>query len=283
MSESPPSFDNLYARSYNAAIDKNKSNPPDSENYSRNLTASDANQDSNISEPSLNSSQSQPDTKTDKHNTTLTEPRNSWSSQVAWKTKDLRVCQTSSSCASSDFHLECYERAVDKKIANFSRPIPIDLSTINSPGPTLSKNVSDSSSFRYLFPATEQSTTPRMLLYERETFFTPEPSVFTSESSQGISNRSSQDSSFHSTPYKPQQSAPLPTVGLHQEGSILTSAMNNIVNEAVQVYYAPNVLGGISTLLGARPNVSNSSLVGHSTLKFFRWRQTLPHLGSLQN
>ncbi len=215
------------------------------------LSVPEADRKLNVSE-SLDCRQSPSDANVDTIKATETMLLQSSDQQeVRQDTENLFRSGTLSSRGTADSDSIFYERPADKNINELTKPIPTSITNEITPGQ------------------------PILL---KDAFLTPEPSALASESSDEICSPPSRNNSSHSIFHheKPQRPAPPPTIGLHQQGSILTSAMNTLADEAVEAYYA---MRRTPILSDAALDVSNGTLSAHSLLKCFRCHQMLTCLG----
>ena len=182
-------------------------------------------------------------------------PQSSDQQGVGQDAKNLFTPGTLSSTGTADSDSIFYRRPAHKSTNQLAKPIPTSITNEVAPGQPISS---------------------------KDVFLTPEPSVLASKSSDEICSPPSHGNSSHSIFHhdKPQRSAPPPTVSLHQDGSILTSAMNTLADEAVEAYYT---LGRTAILSDAALDVSNNPLSAHRLLKCFRCRQMLTCLGLLKS
>ncbi len=174
--------------------------------------------------------------------------------EVGQSAQNLPSPRTLSSSGTSDSDSKSYEYLADKSIADFVKPIPTRITSVIAPGQPISL---------------------------KDVFLTPEPSLLGSEASDGTYSSFNREDSAHFILYhdRPEQSPPVRSVGVYQEGSILSPAMNTLADEAVETYYKAKDMGSAFILSDTRLDVSNSLLVARRLLKLFRCQQIVARRG----
>ncbi len=230
-------------------------------------------------------------TETDKNNVAVADSQLSPDPEaITQDDNDVHELGTLSSSKSDDSRSEYYKPTVDKITMDSPghQCLIIDCvaaSNNDSLNPTTSEHVNNVAMYERLLFGMPHSINPRKPFSGPGVLLSRGPTDYGSEASRQVSSSLSRSNASYSTHcIRPQASSEVQAAIVHQQGSVLTSAIETILDETVAAYYELMPMDCMSKILGSDVSQSITRYLMTNFLNSLtRFRQAHPPLGRLKN